>query len=519
MAVAVSKLDAVQLASKTTGGHNPCHVYGILLYEESITDKQNFWNLADFTCSSGVKIKLYGDISTYPRPKPGDVIRIHRLHFERNTGLPYVPVGRNVVVWRSFQNDDTPITTARNPTYTDEDITIRKELELFFNTNLITPFDCIKNVTMRGNTNYFNVAGRVDSVELVERYGNVINLEICDATERLNLRVYGKTYDRDDDTHFQTASDIAPGQLIIATNVKFRNPNFLDLSANTKLGKWIRKVDVASSLGQMISSKFASLAPPTTQSDPHNQASDSQINNNNNVCHQQANHETSQREMPSIQSIPIQSMQMSRTLEPAANQSSPPPRPIDVIKVYSDKSDDNSSRGEFINNNNNNNINELPKYTKLSSIHPTDGYQHYDIAGQVRGHPNQESMYGNCFFQLFDGSKPSFRFHYAEFNKEPIDNCATILVYSNQKPTDTNQHIEAAKKLKEGDLVHIKNIKASWKNQRCKLEMNANLLHGKCIKVIERDSEFGISLAESCSYPDIEELTEQPSLNSQDLEP
>lgn len=430
-----------------------CNVFGIFK-EESTTRHSHFWVLKDETRVNGVRIKLCGDISNYPKAKTGDIIRIHRLSFDRNTKDPIVSHARNVVLWHSHQYEPTPITIANTPTICDDDIERRRTLEDLF----CSMVHKISELTSKHKEMvYCDVAGRLDEKSL-DSYGNMI-LKICDGTGEIDVRVFPKRFPLESEIHHKVAVELKLKEYIIVTNVKYDH-RYLNLSANTTCGKSIRSVERSSILGVLLSESLVPIE---------------EITENGSQSAQGAG--------PTLRRSPrLLAQQQSPTINPINNN--------------------NNDRAEA--------VDPLSEYTKIAGIKKErEGfYNFYDIAGQVRSTPNETKLYSNWVFQLYDGSTPNFTSFYSDEVKEPVQDCFTILVYSNQKPGDTDAHINSVKSLHEGDLVAVKNVKASWKEGKLKLEMNANLKNGKSINVIEKDSQLGISLLEVVTNPIVEELLE-----------
>lgn len=461
-----------------------CHIFGLFLYHDTF-HTTNYWILIDETNSRGVKIKLAGDLSNYPKPKPGDVIRIHRLLLDKATKMPYIVHPRNVIVWTSFKKEPTVITVANSPTIGDEDNVRRAELERFF-ISTITPIARLSNPGILP-TNHFNVAGRVEKISK-DDYSNII-LRINDGYNEIDLRVFPKRNDIEDGSHYESASKLQIGDLILVTNVKLLPRILLDLSANLKSGKWLRVVENESNLGRELNEKLKPLMDAEQNGSKKVKAVERTIEPNNNSSQEP-------RRSKRLQSMKTSSSQSSGA---SSSLGSPSPKKVPII--------DTSSK--IVNSN-------IPIYTKIASLKP-DNYSHYyDIAGQVRGLPQEAPSFKNWLIQLYDGSTPCPQSYWTDLLKEPQENCVSILVYSKQKETDTSQHVDKVMRLKEGDFIYIKNIKSSWNEGKLRLELSANLLHGKSIEVIDKDTPFGIHLIEQCTFPQVEELTEEPSQDSID---
>lgn len=420
--------------------------------------REEYWHLADDSCLD-IKIKLCGPLDNYPIPIPGDIVRIHRLTFDRNTKDPVILSGKNVVIWRGFKENPTPITKANNPTLTENDTKRRKELEIYHE-SLVSTVDLIKLVK------FYTVAGQIENIS-EDQYTNTL-LKFRDGTGSLTLRVFPKRNENEDNTHYETASRLVIGDFIIATAASLdkSKPDLLNLSANTKYGRYLCKVEPNSYLGRKLTlaieaATVENIVPSSTShtEQPTNQAQKRPIG-------------------------PLSESPLPVRRSPRLNAR--------VSSVHSSRllasvlCDEDS---------------QIPKYTQVRDIPVKKAYEFYDLAGQVRGTPNETLQFNNWVFQLFDGSKLEHGSFYDDEVREREPCCAVILVFSKQRETDTEQHIEAVKKLKPGDFVHIKNAKASWKEGKLKLEMSANLAHGKSITVIDKTSRFGEMLDDIVSNP------------------
>lgn len=461
MAVPILKLSQLSQAAESS---SLCNIFGIFRNQEA-----NYWNLIDESSSSVTKIKLCGNIKRYPTPIHGDIIRIHRLSFDNISKIPIIFDPRNVLIWTSFEGSPRPpITVAKNPTIETADEDRRYALEKYFLT-LLTPIHRLtKN---QSSETYFSVAGRVDEVTKDE-YSH-INLMINDGTDRINLRVFKKENIMEVETHFETASNLQIGDFIVASSTKLIRGK-LDLSANLLYGRYLRGIDRNSILGKELCRKLG-----INETQPNFNMIDNEQNNNSSLESTSSQPRRSKR----IRDKNGSSITPTRSITP-----SPKKVAHDVV---------------------------IQEHIKVRDIPQFNNYhRYYNLAGQVRGQPNETPTFQNWVFQLHDGSVPVPQSFHADLVNEPVENCVTILVYSKQKPTDTGAHIEQTKQLCEGDLVYIKNLRTSWINNKLKLEMNANLTHGKSIEKLKKDSPLGIQLIEQCSFPQVEELTEDPSQES-----
>lgn len=473
------KIEHITATARQNGAElTPCHIFGIFLYDKSLSQGRNFWILADETCSRGVEIRILSDISNYPCPKPGDVVRIHRLNFDKNKGFPIVFSAKDVVVWRSFRNDPVPIHSSEKPTITDEDLTRRDELERFY-LSKITSINKILNLEVNARTDLLDVSGRIEN-KSNDSYCNLI-ITLNDGSGIIDVRVFKKQNDEEDKVHYLRASELNKGDYMIVHNAKYSSRAcLLDLSANLRYCRWLRKVEILSHLGRELTHNL-------TSKENHNPLDDDDDKT-------ETNNNTSQTTNPVDvqQSQPRRSKRLQARQEANGSQSSlgtPSPKKPAV--------------GE-----------PLPEFTAISNIEKTSGYRFYDLAGQVRGQPNEAPTFQNWCFQLYDGSKPVPPSFYSDNLLEPLEDCVTILVYSKQKPEDTSEHIDKVKCLKEGDFVYIKNIRATWTYGKLRLDLSANLQHGKSISIVNKNSRLGGRLVELCAFPQVEELTEQPSEES-----
>lgn len=457
--VPILDLDGVFRWSETNNSNKEfCHTYGVFLREE-ITNNNTYWVLCDDTKQSlSIKLCKEREKVNYPHPKPGDVVRIHRLAINNVTKEPMVTQPRNIVFWPAFQFDPRPEYTANNPTLGEEDREKRRSLETFY-CGLINQVKSLRERTGK----IYNVAGRVDDIRR-DTYQNIL-IEFTDGTGTgpATLRVFPKLKNFESDEHFKVAQSLVKGDYIMAANAKMDSrSDKLNLSALTLLGRSLRTVDKSSVLGIRIA-----------------QLLEAKQNVNSNGLSQTSD------KSPTIP------LRRSPRLNPQVQQSN-------VTNLIDATTNCPPTETKL-------------DFTKLEDIrHQDDGfYKFYDLLGQVRGDICETRSYQNIVFQLYDGSKPSYKSYFVEEVKHPMENCVCILVYSKQRENDTDQHIEAAKKLVEGDLVYIKNVKVSWKNGKAKIEVNPNLEHGKSIRVIDKASSVGQTLLQEVSNPKTSELEEE----------
>lgn len=497
MSPPVLKLDDIFVLSKAESPeHNLCHTFGVFLKEEP-TNNSNFWTLADETLP-GLRLKLCGNLAEYPKPKAGDVVRIHRLGFDKVLKVPVILHPKNVVFWSASKYNPTPIHSSNKPTINNEDNERRKSLELSYYKSL----NKIDHITKIHYARYFNIAGRVDGISR-DQFENIV-IDVNDGTGVFKLRVFPKRADFESDDHFQVAKSLEKGDLIMATNAKLDNRNDkLNLSANSLSGRSLRILEKPSVIGVSISESLKdSMNSESSQNDLSSARSDQQI-----VFEDEdgAPPTPKLRRSPRLNSQTNGSQHVSHctpTINLLSNPQNSSPNNAHqthqspVRQCRRSPPLPSTTEGSVIN------------HTKLSNIkRDRDGFfSFYDFVGQVRSQPNETRQYQNWIFQLYDGSKLDYSSFYLDEVKQPVEDCACILVYSKQKPEDTDKHIEAIKKINEGDIVIVKNVKVSWKQDKAKFEMSANLLHGKSIQSIDKGSKFGLDLLERLTNPTVEEM-------------
>lgn len=505
-----------------------CHAYGIFLKEES-TKNSHFWILADKTYTD-LRVKLCGDISEYPKPKPGDVVRIHRLGFDKVLRNPVVLSSKNVVFWSVTKYNPTPIHSSNKPTLSDEDDKKRKTLELHYYNSL----NKIEQLKKNSYTGFFNIAGRVSSTSN-DQYNNIL-IDFHDETGSFILRVFPKKLDFESDEHYKAAESIKEGDLIVATFAKLDNRlDKLNLSANTLQGRSLRIVENSSIIGVSINESLKNNSRPNpNQNDLRLTGSNQKDAQENGTTSQMPN----LRRSPRLNSQPNQNQTNSNHNSPTClsrntesngsitnnnNDAQSPHSPRVLRSSQTLRSPQTPQGGEAQSPQNprtpeRQRINRPPlpptprgtilNYTRLSEIRrQSEGFfSFYDVVGQVRSKPNETRLYQNWVFQLYDGSKIEYSSYYLDEVNQPVEDCVTILVYSKQKPRDTDRHIETVKRLNEGDLIVVKNLKASWRSGKVKFEMNPNVEHGKSIQIIDKESKFGLELLEIVTNPMCEEL-------------
>lgn len=507
-----------------------CHTYGIFI-KKYIQGNDTYWNLIDTympVINQGLNIKLSGNLDQYPLVKPGDIVRIHRLTFDELKKCPKIPTGLNVLAWRVHQRNPIAIHTSRKPTKSPNDEPMRMKLEILYS-NLRTKIVELNNERTGG---FFTVAGQLKA-KCADKYGHLI-CKINDASGDCDLKVFAKNDLKESADHFEAAASIKEGEYLIATMVKFATKSpvlTLHLSANLENGKSIMKVDKDSILGLALTAKFdeaKGLSPrkPLANHDDNNEASqEQQVSQDSSDVGSQAQSQPRLRRSPRLNpetttdaSSQSDASQTSSTIQttspirqnPPVHSSSPTHQSPTIAVPSSLPSQDQ-----------NNNVHQY-KSKKLADLpkKPDGKFEFYNLAGQVRGQPQECRQFKNWFFQLYDGSRP---ITYQDYNLKRIDNpvedCTTIIVYTPQKNDDINDHIDRVKTLKDGDLVYIHNVKAKWREgYKLSLEINPNSAHGKRIEVIDKSSSFGRQLIESLTPLDAEELYDEgPHNTSEDM--
>lgn len=471
-------LEEIQLLSSEARedqrGPPICTAYGFFLRAEK-GQALEYWILGDETLMDGCRIKLSPPLSDYPRAKLGDVVRIHRLSIDRQFNVPYA-IARNVVVWPSFRQTTIATTCAKKPTITPADEERRRKLEALFCSKVFPICD------LRNHPYSFDLltAGRIEK-KTQDTYGHLL-LTIHDGTASIIVRVFHQTpHDKawplSTNEHFDLATKQEVGQYIFIGGGKLDTKNnYINLSANANYGRCLREVEKTSVLGCRINHSVKDLIRNDTeepQEEPRLRRSP-RLTTGHQI----------RTDLESSHSSQTRSQEVQRELDTSSEP--------------------------------------IPDYTKLIDImteqRVSKGFKFYDIAGQVRGKPNEARQFGNWVLQLYDGSKIDFESILIGEVNEPVQNCVVVLVYSKQKETDTDKHIEVVKKLKDGDLILIKNVKVSSRNNRMKFELNANLEHGKGINMIDKESPFGRRLLEVVTNPIVEELLDdQPDIDVEDI--
>lgn len=482
----VKTLEELQSLSTEAGensrGHPVCSVYGFFLRAEK-GQSSEYWLLGDETCMDGCRIKLTPPFSDYPHAKLGDVVRVHRLTVDRYYNVPFA-IPRNVVVWPSFRQVTTPTTCARKPTITREDEERRRKLEALFCSKIFPISDLRKH---QYSLNHLT-AGRIEK-KTHDIYGHLL-LTINDGTASIVVRVF-KQMPQDDlnfstNEHFELASNQDDGDYIFVGGGKLDTRNdYLNLSCSRTYGRCLRNVEKTSILGGRISHSIEDQ------------------NNNGTVSEElperflrrsprflTAHQDVPSRRSTDLESDSSQTRSQENHKEPETSTGQIPETSTGQIPEIS--------------------TGQMPEYTKLIDImrepQRFKGYEFYDIVGQVRGKPNEARQFGNWVLQLYDGSKLDVESFLIEEVNEPVQNCVVVLIYSKQRDFDTDKHIELVKKLNDGDLIMIKNVKVSNRNGRMKFELAANLDHGKVIEIIDKESLFGRKLLETVTNPIVEEL-------------
>lgn len=482
--VTLSIEDIITLTRSSSPEYQRCHVFGVFRREDKFNSITH-WILFDASDQNGLKIRLNGQLADYPKPKPGDIVRIHRLKV--NVPIPEIVKPNTVVVWPCAKYNPTPIYNARSPTITQDDDKRRRQLELLFFSTLECVADTIASQG-DGRARHRAVAGRVKAI-VPDQFQN-LEIVYVDNTGEYTLRVFPKKIDKEDNSHFEVAKELHPGDLFFATCCKLdSHAKRLNLSANLEYGRSLRRVEPESVLGIKLSER----CPEVRRACPngYNASQSDTLSQDDNQSHNTSTANKRLRRSPIV------------TRSRARNSNSPQNSTSGVSLSQRTSCD---SQPAFLKNKQPEV--KIPEYIKLSDIPRKDNYGFYNIVGQVRGQPHETSKYGNWVFQIFDGSHhdiPSFHIHDVV---DPQEKCLVVYVYSKQKESDTNDHIDKVKILKPGDLVYVRNIKASWNNGRLKLELSANLSHNKSIEVIDKNSPFGNQINSLVEWP------EEPETNT-----
>jgi hypothetical protein len=444
------------ITSGTDQSDNYFHVYGI--FRKETTFRSGFhWFIYDE--NKEIQIRPAGNYTDYPRPKPGDIIRIHRLRVNSSLKIAEIPMARNVVIWPAFQHEPKPISVARNPTLDENDKTRRRILEAYFCTRIAKLNDIASN--RQNDVFYDAVAGRFESVS-VDAYGH-LEIMFTDGTASMVLRVFCKFKELEDDTHFKIASELKKGQYFVATNVKYDAYKRLNLSANLMHGRSIRPVEQSSILGMKLTESLGAIDQGSSQVTATSNGTQSQPRRSPRLLHQNQD-----ENCPNSQS-------QAQIDDPAGTTSQ-------IVENF-------------------------PKFTQFSDIQRKEyGYDFYDLVGQVRDKPRLTSTFGNCLLQIFDGSLHEFTNYFAPDVEHPLDGCLILLVYSKQKESDTNEHFEKAMSLQEGDIIHVTNVKVSFVQGKIKPELSANKSHNKSINKIGKRTPFGRKILNMAETPQVAEL-------------
>lgn len=458
------------------------HVFGIYRYEISRPGGHQ-WLIFDE--HKEIPFRLGGNFMEYPRPKTGDIIRIHRSRINKEFKIAEIVKAINVIIWPAFQHDPKPISVAKTNTIDDTDNRRRRILEAYFCTRVFKPTEVLDNL----HKHYDAVAGRVESITS-DCFGH-LEITLIDKKAKVILRVFRKIENYDDETHFNVASELNPGQYLVATVVGVDSKKRLYLSANTKQGRSIRPVEESSILGAKLTESLGTV-------DDVSQASTSSTKTNSSSNGSQGALRRSQRfaqknqqdenrqEVVAKSKACVKSTETSNSVAPVEIRVSSP---------------------------------ILPKYTLFSDIQRrVSGYDFYDIVGQVMDKPRLTPSYGNCVLQIFDGSRHDFINYFGQEVEHPNPGCLILLVYSKQKDYDTNEHLEKAMTLKEGDIVHVKNVKISFAGGKIKPELNANKSHDKSINVIDKRTCFGKKILDMALNPQVDELRDEIMDTSIDTE-
>jgi len=501
-------LEQVDLLSQAScPAHDYFHLFGIFRKEDSFSSGV-FWTLFDEF--KEIKIRQNGDLSTYLKPKAGDIVRLHRVKINSNK-QPEIQAPNSVVIWKGFDADPQPLTTARHPTINDDDKQRCKALQKFYSSK-ITRIGEMNGRAAPGGILYLMVAGRLDH-RSVNAYGH-LELKFSDGTGEQQLTVYAKdqTKSFEDDAHFIIARELELGDYFTATNVKYdRSKKTLQLSANLQHGRSFRLVHKDSTLGLILST---SLAETNSQENLHIRTSETVADDRRQLNgSQNSDRPAGRRKSPRLS---------QKQNDSQNSEVEPPPQAIDGKNLQSRQVTPLRSSPPSVNlthptiDDRPGSVDSNPKYTKFSEIKQRgSGYDFYDIVGQVRAEPKITATFGNCLLQIYDGSDHNYKSFYELEVEKILPGCLIMQVYSKQKDTDTAEHFERAKRLKEGELIYVKNVRASFISGKLRLELSANKSHDKSINVIDKDSIFGRNLLSIVENPIVEGINEPVESDSQ----
>lgn len=504
-----------------------CHVYAILRREE-VKGSLHMWYLFDEFME--LAVSLCGRLEEYPRPKPGDVVRIHRLRIDTKKRRPEIMMGRNVVYWPAFQYDPKPVATAKDPTIAEEDNDRRRVLETLYSSTITRCLDILRSNDLDNHTWFTAVAGCVEDnhLDMFEHH----EIQFRDGTEppvrpdqyRVlpTLRVFKPTGPQDSSSHYEVAKMLRKGQYFVATNVKLARNHRLNLSANEHFGRSLRHVEEASILGVKLKESLGEpecnvtvdLQEPSSSQQPSSQQPSSQLPSSQQPSIQRPSSQQTVNSNGKL--VPLRrSPRFSQN--PDASQNPQPPKTDGQTTTETAQSTNHAVAPATTVANVAKREPDL-SFSRLSEIKPKEtGYDFYNLIGQVRGMPQLTKQFNNCVLQLFDGSRHSFASHYDDEFEQMIDGCLVLHVYSKQREHDTNEHFERAMSLKPGDIIFVRNVKVSSRASRVKLELQANKLHNKSINLVDTDSSFGRKILDIVQTPQVEEIfTDEASDSSQE---
>lgn len=527
------------------------HLFAIFVKEADAKNNVRGASWTLFDERREIEIKLCGSVENYIKPKFGDIIRIHRARVNPIGQIAEIAAPQNVVVWDSFIDDPEPKSTAKEPTITDEDIARCKELQILLTTRIIKIVEM--NNSERIGVCFFTIAGRIDASR-VDDYGHLI-IEFNDGTGQCKLKVFKQLNPKfEDNIHYSIAIQLRVGDYFIANNVKYEKNNpALYLSANTQCGKSFRPVTNKSILGMILGSRLKSdlnEGSQTQQNTAH--ANNLHPNDPSGSTNQPPGRRRSPRLIDRENQQQQQELVAQQPIATVINQNGAPHNnnfssgsqscfsdssgleqsqlPIERHDdpIQNPPNSDNHSANALIVRPNtsttdptspcfNNNFNRTPLDCPLTKRTPFDQiipkpmpYCFYDIVGQVRAAPHVTSKYNNCVLQIYDGSLHKHQNFYALEVERVMPNCVLLYIYSKQKEEDTDEHIEKSKKMVEGDLIYVRNVKASFRDGKLKLELSANKVHGKSINVIDKNSDTGKALLNIVENPLVEGIDEIP---------
>lgn len=261
------------------------HLIGIFKYEETLGKDVHIWNLIDETSPDGLKICIRGMYSTYPKPKTGDIVRIHRIRLKIGQQYPECPQPQNVVLWRTFIGGDPERyeSLAKSPTITPVELERRKKLESFI------PYTKISDICSL-NTDHIDIAGRVLATNTCDGLYHNHAIQLMDGTQltspwesfyqdkilkpisscdSVTIKIYSKQTPYDTDDHINVALALKEGDLVYMSNVRIFKVNNskikLELGSNHKFGKCIRLVHPSSLFGQIVLMNLKRIEPDTDE--------------------------------------------------------------------------------------------------------------------------------------------------------------------------------------------------------------------------------------------------------------